>query len=498
MRRLLVAGVLFHILAAWMSTGFFHYDEHFQVLEFAGLKLGFNQPADLTWEYAERIRPSLQPAIAYWVISGLERIGLADAFAQARVLRFLSAALSLMSLLLLVREQLQRIDSRRAARWMLGLSLLLWFVPFFNVRFSSENWSAAVMILGLVVVMRSADHSLSPSHALLTGVLFGLAFLFRYQVALMIVGALGWLVIIRREPIKPLLLVGLGGLAALAFGVLLDRWFYGDWVFTPWNYFNANLIEGKAAMWGTLPWWGYFKLLVEPPRLLFGVLILVAFFGYFMLFPKSVLTWVSVPFLLVHMAISHKELRFLLPVMNFTGIFLVLTLAELSRRRLPALRPGPARERLLKWFRIVFLAINIPALVIMSIRPATYLLSALVDLLEIKGDDRLVLLYPKDQLNPLGRSIKLNFYKPADLFEQPLDRIEDLGDYVDDRGKYVLFLLHKSLDTIVPIEQGTVRCDIVKYPSEWVVEHLNFHDWVGRIGIGVFYQCRPSSQDPGS
>jgi len=495
MRRLVIVGVLFHLVTAWMSAGFYYPDEHFQILEFAGLKLGFNQPADLAWEYTAHIRPSLQPWLAYAAVSGLDQIGLTDPFAQARVLRFLSAALSLVSLLLLLREQLPRTDSRRAARWMLGLSLLLWFVPFFNVRFASETWSADFLVLGLVGLLRGTDTGLKPSGAMVAGVLFGLAFLFRYQIAFMIVGAVAWLLLIRRESLKALLPMLVGGLLVLACGVLLDRAFYGDWVFAPWSYLQANLIEGKAAAFGTLPWWGYFKLMVEPPRLLFGALIIVTFFAYFVLHPRSLLSWVSLPFLLAHMAIGHKELRFLLPLANFTGIFFVMSIAELNRRGL-GVGPGIARDRLVKWSRIAFLTINIPALVFMAVRPATFALAPLRELLELKGDDRLVLLYRKDQMNPLGAEVKLHFYQPPDLLEQPLDRLEDIPRYVDAQGKYVLFIFHKTLDTIAPLQFSGVHCDIVKRPSEWVVKHMNFGDWVGRFGIGVFYLCRPPSPGP--
>jgi len=169
MPRLLIAGVLFHLATARMSTGFYYPDEHFQILEFAGLKLGFNQPGDLAWEYAAHIRPNLQPWLAYTAISGLDQIGLTEPFAQARVLRFLSADLSSISLLLLMR----------------------------------------------------------------------------------------------REPLKILPPMLAGGPFVLACGVLLDRAFYGDWVFAPWSYLQANLIEGRPAAFGTLPWWGYFKLMVS-------------------------------------------------------------------------------------------------------------------------------------------------------------------------------------------------------------------------------------------
>jgi len=133
----------------------------------------------------------------------------------------------------------------------------------------------------------------------------------------------------------------------------------------------------------------------------------------------------------------------------------------------------------------------------MAVRPATLALAPLGDLLELKGDDRLVLLYPRDQMNqmnPLGAEIKLHFCQPPDWLEQPLDRLEGIPRYVDAQGKYVLFIFHKTLDTIAPLQLSGLHCEIVKRPSEWAVKHLNFGAWVGRFGIGVFYLCRPHPQ----
>ncbi len=515
MRRLLLAGVLFHLLAAWLSVGFYHPDEHFQILELAGLKLGIDRPSDLPWEYAAEIRSAFQPALAYALISAAKVLGVTDPFDQTLLLRVLSGALSLMASLLLVREYILRIDSLRAARWMLGLSLLLAFLPFFHVRFSSETWASAFMVLGLVVVKQTGGGRLSAGKALLMGVLFGLAFLCRYQIALMVVGVLGWLWVIRREPVRALLPVLLGGLAVLSLGALLDHWLYGHWVFSPWRYLNVNLLGGTAATFGTLPWWGYFELLVEPPGALFGVLIILTFFVFFVLYPRSLLTWASVPFLLTHMLIGHKELRFLLPLASFIGIFVVRVITALDRRGFwPA--AGTTRDRLIKWSGIAFLTVNIPALLFMSVRPATFRMIPLIDVLRIKGDQPAVLLYPKGQesplhikghqpavplypkgqTTPLAGELKLNFYRPADLTEQPLDRLEDLPRYVRARGRYLLFILPKHLADIRPIQAGGVSCTIVERPPDWVVKHLDFVDLVNRFWIGVLYNCQPSLQGP--
>ena len=51
-RRILLAGTLFTLLFALLSRGFYHPDEHFQILEYAHLKLFGAETTDyLPWEY---------------------------------------------------------------------------------------------------------------------------------------------------------------------------------------------------------------------------------------------------------------------------------------------------------------------------------------------------------------------------------------------------------------------------------------------------------------
>jgi phosphatidylinositol glycan class B len=60
---LLLIGAIY-LLTAIHSNGFHHPDEHYQIVELAGLKGGWNTGANLTWEYDAQIRPALQPMIA--------------------------------------------------------------------------------------------------------------------------------------------------------------------------------------------------------------------------------------------------------------------------------------------------------------------------------------------------------------------------------------------------------------------------------------------------
>ncbi len=52
------------VLTSIFSLGYHHFDEHFQILEFAGSKLDLTTPNNLPWEYDYQMRPAIQPAIA--------------------------------------------------------------------------------------------------------------------------------------------------------------------------------------------------------------------------------------------------------------------------------------------------------------------------------------------------------------------------------------------------------------------------------------------------
>jgi GPI mannosyltransferase 3 len=65
--RLVAAAVVVRILTAWFNGGYFHPDEHWQILEFAWYKLGHEPASILPWEFPAQIRPGLQP----WIAAGV-------------------------------------------------------------------------------------------------------------------------------------------------------------------------------------------------------------------------------------------------------------------------------------------------------------------------------------------------------------------------------------------------------------------------------------------
>ena len=75
LRRSLLILAAVTIVTAWFSNTFYFPDEHYQVLEFMGLKLGITPASELPWEFAARIRPWFQPLVYFLIASAAARAG---------------------------------------------------------------------------------------------------------------------------------------------------------------------------------------------------------------------------------------------------------------------------------------------------------------------------------------------------------------------------------------------------------------------------------------
>jgi phosphatidylinositol glycan class B len=304
-----------YALAAFVSEGFFHPDEHFQILEFADYKLGGIPAADLPWEFGARIRPALQPAIALAFIKGFRAFGVVNPFAMAFGLRLLSGGLAILVYARFCQHTATGALEADSGKLLFFLAVVLWFVPVLSVRFSSEQWSALAFLTGVCLLpleTGGADPGLLRMAG--AGVLFGLAFDFRFQLALADVPVVAWMALRGSRRWRDVTRVSLGAVVAVGLGVLVDRWFYGDSVLTSWRYVQINLLHGKAAEFGVMPWWFYgtttFVSAVPPISV---VLLALAAVGAWQQ-RRHPLTWAVAVFVLGHSVLGHKELRFLFPM----------------------------------------------------------------------------------------------------------------------------------------------------------------------------------------
>lgn len=340
-------------ITAWFSYAYFHPDEYFQVIEYARAKLGFVDPKVLPWEYAQRMRPWLQPFIYFLIGRGL---GIRDVFAFAFACRLVTGIANVGAVAMFLRTTLPwfRTDEEKLVH--LRVVTCLGFLPYLFVRTSSESGSMAALTAAFALVLRDAQPrddgrkwtipSLEHGWRLsLVGVLFGVAFECRFQTAFFALGLVAWLVVIGGARGGALARVVLGGVASVLVGALIDRWGYGTWTFPPWTYFQANLLEGAASLFGRDPLLSYFWMLsaniFAPVVLVLLALAVVAWLRS----PRHPVTWVTLPFFVIHSLIAHKEERFLFPIAVVSTALVTMALG-------PSFGPGALAKvtcRVARW-----------------------------------------------------------------------------------------------------------------------------------------------------
>lgn len=180
-RKWLWLALALNLVAAFQSWGFHHFDEQFQILEFASYKLGNSPVTDLPWEFDARIRPWFQPA----GVVLLARV-FKDPFDLALVLRLISAVLGWLSTVFIASCCSWWFKSEQFRRWAVLGSCFLWFFPYLHARPSSEGWATSLFFLGFIpVLFRIQTHlgqadparlRLPAVEALVCGALLGLAF----------------------------------------------------------------------------------------------------------------------------------------------------------------------------------------------------------------------------------------------------------------------------------------------------------------------------------
>ncbi|MEI6683539.1 MAG: hypothetical protein WCO44_12960 [Bacteroidota bacterium] len=360
-RLVFIIAITWYSLTAWYSLGYYHADEHYQVVEFSGIKVGTNVASDLAWEYQARIRPALQPAVCFAIFSACRMFNLEDPYAKAFLLRLITGFFALILINYFVKSCSQLVSAKNRRLFFI-LSFFTWFLPFLNVRFSSETWSGLLLLPVVAIALK--EHISWQKHGLI-GLLLGLSFLFRFQSGIVAISVFLWMIAVKRVPAARLMVMLAGFLLMVAGGTLVDSWFYGSWVFTPWRYFKVNFLEGVADTFGTAPWYYYFYYVFRFAFFPFGIIIILSFFILVLKKPASLLVWVILPFVVIHSCIPHKELRFLFPLVNLVPLMVFLAFQELPVN----LRRG----NILKMAYVLLVAlflVNVAALATASLKPA--------------------------------------------------------------------------------------------------------------------------------
>jgi len=489
-------GIAFHLVMAWFSLGFYYFDEHFQILEFGAYKAGLMSASHLKWEYYAQIRPAFQPYIAYCIIKILEGMHRYDPYCVATILRFLSATLGWASSLLITIVGLSYISNAWLRKFFVIITCVLAPLIFVHVRFSGEGWSGSLVFAGmaisLLLIQKTKQQVKNESFApfLFSGFLMGLAYVCRFQTCIIIAVFFLWLILMTKLSFKKLFWIGSGVILAVLAGVILDRLFYGEWVNTAYNYFYYNIILGIAAQFGKQPWWWYIKgvldnglFYLEFPMI---ILVIISFFTKW----KNPFVWVSAIFLIVHCAISHKEFRFLFPLIDTLPLLFILGLSSLFSF-------FNSRNHIYKTVVIViapiFILLNVASVLSSCISPACSYLYAMQYIYRNHQEPIDVVISDKYVSTLTLGALKMNFYDhpETNYIFLNIKNIDSVVEFAKNNNHPILMMEwtqgfdpERSWGHLSPY----LSSEYMTYPH-WL-KIVNFNHWADRTSCWQVYKIK--------
>lgn len=474
-------SLLLYAVTAYFSVGFHHPDEHFQILEFSTYKLQNTPPADLPWEFLAQIRPALQPFIAYYFTSFFHFIGLYNPFIIASVFRLIMAFLAWFIICKLLLLFVADFATERGKKLFILLSFFLWFLPYINVRFSSENTATISFLWVIYLVLKPYTSNLKKIVSFFSiGFLIGLTFFFRFQMAFAIIGLGVWLLFIKKISLQNWLSLILSSSIIMFICVAIDRWFYGTWILTPYNYFSVNIIQNVAASFGVDPWWKYFELFIVmavPPL----SLVLFWFLGKGVLFkPQHIFTFILIPFLIGHFAIGHKEMRFLFPMWF---MFIYLTSVGIDK----AIEKYQASKflnlKVINFSFKFFIILNGAMLIYRTFAPAQETLPYYkYGYYNLKPNSTVLCI--NEYLFGLA-GLHTNFYKPKTITEILFNNETELSTYFKNLKQDSAIVFTNTANLGNELKKYKNKRIYTLYP-EWILK-FNINNWEDRANISSIY-----------
>ena len=474
-------GAMASIIFSILSTGWYHPDEHYQIMEYANVLLtGNSSTHSLPWEYIKEMRSCFLPSVVYIIGLTMQHIGIYNPFILAAIMRAMACFLSISSILILFNAIKPRLKNRHWEIYYIWIAFFFWGIIYLHARFSAENISGSIIIMCVsYYIIWSRHKKIKVWKSVALGVMAGVAFIVRYQLCIALLAILLYVLIIDKR-YKDSIIASLSALGIIGIGIVIDRLFYGHWTFTPYNYFYQNIVEGHASYFGEYGILRYIYEILREGMFIFPAIIICTWLYYIWKNPKDIITWVTSSYILAHFFISHKEPRFLFPMIGFCPYFIIYTLQHLPKHT--------TKHPLFIYSTRVIIGINIASILYLSLkgdRTIDYY-HTIYDICQKEkeevyiinsSDDDFAYHYHEDILYP--REVSCHFYLPARVTRIHAQDINEAGKIAKNyrnTGKTVLILSNEpNLSVNLPFK----KVHYSPYP-QWVIEHFNINDWVSR------------------
>lgn len=310
---IMVLAVILRLIAVIFAKGFGMHDDHFIIIEPAySWAMGGDYDNWLPWS-DENTGPSghsfFYIGFMYLLFYLLEFVSIQEPQSQMLIVRLVHAAFSLLTVWYGYRLAL-KFSHVRTARIAGLLLAVYWFMPWLGVRNLIEMVCIPFMIMGTYYLTENQENEVRA--AMLSGILFGLAFAVRYQIMVYIGGLMLTLILQQRWKGTISFAAGLLFSVLMTQGVI-DLFIWKRPFAELWQYITYNIHYRFEYITG--PWYNYlvFLLIILIPPV--SVFLLA---GYIKNWKKQALIFLPVLiFLVFHSVFPNKQERFIIPVIPF-------------------------------------------------------------------------------------------------------------------------------------------------------------------------------------
>lgn len=442
--KLVIASIFVFVLTGFLSQGFMHPDEHYQILELLNIKFSspYQDSSILNWDFHLKMRSWFQPFFYYLTFIPFKNF---NPFLLAALIRVFNGLLALFALVCLVRNL-------SPAHWkkVTFIMTCTWFIPYLMVRTSSESLATSLFIISYCLILKKKFH--------LSAALLGVVFLVRFQMAVIIAPLMIFFLINKKINLKIFLEMLLIIFTAIGLGVLVDYWGYGTWTLSFYNYLYHNLVEGRSKEFGVEPVYYFMvKPLIKGIPLL-SIPILIAFFKSSIKKDHKALIYSIFAFIIINSFISHKEVRFLTPVYIIMTTFSVV---EICSRK--------------KWSKYIpiYVLINLIVMMKTSLTPAHSRIKLYREIYDRKLDK----VYTIKKENKFSFTLPFYMKNKIEVLEESPQNIED--NYV---------LLATDYKEFLKVSKRK-NCNLFfsQYPT-WI-KHINVTNWLSRSSFFSAWRC---------
>ncbi|XP_045679883.1 GPI mannosyltransferase 3 isoform X2 [Phyllostomus hastatus] len=323
---LVLFTITFRICNCFLVQTSFVPDEYWQSLEVAH-HMVFNY-GYLTWEWTERLRGYTYPLIFASIYKILHLLGKDNVQLLIWIPRLAQALLSAIADLRLY-SLMKQLENQQVAKWV----LCSWFTWYCCTRTLTNTMETVLTIIALFYYPLEGSKSMN---SVKYSSLVALAFIIRPT------ALIPWIPLFFRHFWQAQRKLDLilhqflpVGFVALSCSLIIDRMFFGQWTLVQYNFLKFNVLQNLGTFYGSHPWHWYFS---QGFPVVLGTHLPFFIHGCFLAPKRYQILLVTVLWtLLVYSMLSHKEFRFIYPVLPFCMVFCGYSLNHLKMWKKTAL-----------------------------------------------------------------------------------------------------------------------------------------------------------------